>query len=340
MLPDPAPTVAAPPPAPRARRRTATRQELALVAITLVWGGTFLTVQHGLAWSGPVAFVAMRFGVAALALAAISARVLRGLTRRELAVGSAVGVTLVLGYGLQSVGLQSIPSTTSAFLTALYVPAVPLLQWAALRRRPGPGAWAGVALAFVGVLLLTGADLGGVRLGPGEVATLVGALAVAAEIVLIGRFAGTVDARRVAVVQLASCAVLAAVAWPFTGEGLPRPSWELLAIVVALGVATAVIQVTMNWAQRAVSPTRATVIYAGEPVWAAVFGRVAGERLAGTSLAGAALVLAAVLVSELTPRRREPADEPVPPVPAATVSAGDGSRQGTLARTAAGADGS
>jgi formate hydrogenlyase subunit 4 len=35
----------------------------------------------------------------------------------------------------------------------------------------------------------------------------------------------------------------------------------------------------MNWAQRSVSPTRATVIYTGEPVWAGIFGRIAGERL-------------------------------------------------------------
>jgi len=63
-----------------------------------------------------------------------------------------------------------------------------------------------------------------------------------------------------------------------------------------------VIQVAMNWAQRTVSPTRATVIYAGEPVWAGIFGRLAGERLPGIALLGAALIVAGVIVSEMKGR--------------------------------------
>jgi drug/metabolite transporter (DMT)-like permease len=60
----------------------------------------------------------------------------------------------------------------------------------------------------------------------------------------------------------------------------------------------------MNWAQQSVSPTRATVIYAGEPVWGGIVGRLAGDRLPGLALAGAALIVAGVLVSELRPRPR------------------------------------
>jgi drug/metabolite transporter (DMT)-like permease len=60
----------------------------------------------------------------------------------------------------------------------------------------------------------------------------------------------------------------------------------------------------MNWAQRSVSPTKATVIYAGEPVWGGIVGRLAGDRLPAAALAGAALIVAGVLVSELEPRPR------------------------------------
>lgn len=55
----------------------------------------------------------------------------------------------------------------------------------------------------------------------------------------------------------------------------------------------------MNWAQKSVSPTRATLIYAGEPVWAGLVGRIAGERLPALALLGGALIVAAVIVSEL-----------------------------------------
>ena len=63
--------------------------------------------------------------------------------------------------------------------------------------------------------------------------------------------------------------------------------------------ASALIQFVMNWAQRMVDPTRAAIIYAGEPVWAGVFGRVAGERLPLLALFGGCLVVLGVLVSEL-----------------------------------------
>ena len=59
----------------------------------------------------------------------------------------------------------------------------------------------------------------------------------------------------------------------------------------------------MNWAQRTVDPARATLIYAGEPVWAGIFGRIAGERLP-LALVGGALVVLGVIVSEWKPRLR------------------------------------
>ncbi len=59
----------------------------------------------------------------------------------------------------------------------------------------------------------------------------------------------------------------------------------------------------MNWAQKSVSPTRATIIYASEPVWGGVGGRMAGDRLPALALLGAALIVAGVVVSELKPRR-------------------------------------
>jgi drug/metabolite transporter (DMT)-like permease len=89
-----------------------------------------------------------------------------------------------------------------------------------------------------------------------------------------------------------------------TGESPPPSSDYLLYSAIGLGLASALIQLTMNWAQRSVSPTRATVIYAGEPVWAGIVGRLAGERLPGVALLGGALIVIGVVVSELRIRRK------------------------------------
>ncbi|WP_447412908.1 EamA family transporter, partial [Clostridium perfringens] len=96
--------------------------------------------------SGPLFFVGLRFVTAGLVGLALFGRTMRGVTRVELVAGSAVGVTIFLGYALQTYGLQTVSSSTSAFLTALYVPMVPLIQWAVLRRPPKAVTWAGIGL--------------------------------------------------------------------------------------------------------------------------------------------------------------------------------------------------
>ena len=277
--------------------------ELVLVFITMLWGGTFLLVHNVMTVSGPMFFVGLRFAAAALFVGVVSARALPGLTFTELKAGMLIGVSIMLGYGLQTMGLQTISSSQSAFITALYVPFVPLLQWLVLGRRPGLMPSIGICLAFIGLMLLAGPEGGSLHFSEGEVVTLVSAVAIAAEIILISRYAGQVDVRRVTVVQLATASLLAFLMIVPTQERIPDFSWLLLASAIGLGAMSAVIQVAMNWAQKSVSPTRATLIYAGEPVWAGIVGRIAGERLPGVALLGGLLIVIAVVVSELKVRR-------------------------------------
>ncbi|MCC9006515.1 DMT family transporter [Pseudomonas putida] len=279
------------------------KAELVLVFITILWGGTFLLVHNVMTVSGPMFFVGLRFAAAALFVGVVSARALPGLTFTELKAGMLIGVSIMLGYGLQTMGLQTISSSQSAFITALYVPFVPLLQWLVLGRRPGLMPSIGICLAFIGLMLLAGPEGGSLHFSEGEVVTLVSAVAIAAEIILISRYAGQVDVRRVTVVQLATASLLAFLMIVPTQERIPDFSWLLLASAIGLGAMSAVIQVAMNWAQKSVSPTRATLIYAGEPVWAGIVGRIAGERLPGVALLGGLLIVIAVVVSELKVRR-------------------------------------
>ncbi len=162
------------------------RHEAALIAITMVWGATFLTVQWAMHYSGALFFVGIRFLVAGGMTMLVFAGAMKGLTRRELYAGTAIGAALFLGYALQSHGLKTITSSQSAFITALYVPLVPLLQWLVLRRPPRLMSWVGIALAFAGLVLLAGPDAGRFTLSAGEIVTLLSALAIAAEIILIG----------------------------------------------------------------------------------------------------------------------------------------------------------
>ncbi|STS89646.1 putative transmembrane protein [Klebsiella variicola] len=97
----------------------------------------------------------------------LSLRTLRGLTWLEVKAGVAIGVAIALGYGLQTWGLQSISSSKSAFITAMYVPLVPLLQWLCLGRMPGVMSCVGIVLAFIGLILLAGPENNLLALGVG-----------------------------------------------------------------------------------------------------------------------------------------------------------------------------
>lgn len=274
--------------------------QLALVLITMVWGGTFLTVQYALHFSSPMFFVGCRFAVAALTLLLVSLKSMKGITLKDLGAGIAIGLVIVGGYGTQTVGLQTIPSSESAFLTSLYVPLVPILMWLIFRKVPHMMTWVGATLAFVGLVLLTGNGFEKISLSFGQLVTVLGSLAIALEIIFISYFAGKVNLRRVTVIQLAVASLVSFAIMPVVGEHtIPAFSWPLALLAVALGLASALIQFVMNWAQRMVDPSRAAIIYAGEPVWAGIIGRIAGERLPVIALLGGALVVLGVLVSEL-----------------------------------------
>ena len=139
-----------------------------------------------------------------------------------------------------------------------------------------------------------------------------------AEIILIGLYAKKVDSRRVTFVQLLTAGLVSFALMPIMGEAVPAFSWLWAGAAIGLGLASAIIQLTMNWAQKSVSPTRAPVISAGEPVWGGIVGRLAGDRLPALALAGAGLIVAGVLASEAKfgrgkKTRQTDAKRPAPP---------------------------
>lgn len=284
----------------RARRAA----DAALVTAAVLYGGTFLVVQEGVEDLTPAGFLALRFTLAAALLAPLALRALR---RRGEPAGRLVrdaslpGGALFAGYLAQTAGLRTTTSSVSAFLTGLYSVFTPLLLAAGRRRLPDGRTLAGLAAAVAGLYLLTGADL---RLGRGEVLTLVGALAFALWIV-----AQDAPARRHPAVALvtAQLAVVAAASWPAVAvSGLGEVTAVAVAAVVSTAVAaTAVALVLQLWGQARVGASRTAVLLLLEPVAAGLLGRLAGEHLGASGVAGAALVLAAILAVETGSDARE-----------------------------------
>jgi len=190
--------------------------ELALVAATVAYGSTFKLVQNALLDVTPVGYMMLRFGVAALALAPFALR--NGWRNREPgAVPTGDGLALFtriavvfgvigwVGYWFQNTGLQHTTTSDSAFITGLFVVFTPVIETVARRRMPAGLVMAAVAMAAVGLFLLTGARLG---LGRGNALTLGCAAAFGLWIYVGGQLANRFDPVALTCVQLATMTAL------------------------------------------------------------------------------------------------------------------------------------
>ena len=152
-------------------------------------------------------------------------------------------------------------------------------------------------------MFLTGNGFGAIQLSFGQVLTILGSIAIALEIIFISYFAPKVNTRRVTVLQLIFASLFCFLMAPMVGETqLPDFHPRLIMILIGLGIASACIQLVMNWAQEMVDPSQAAIIYAGEPIWASLFGRLVGERLPALALLGGLMVVLGVIASEWKPQ--------------------------------------
>ncbi|MCR5813389.1 MAG: DMT family transporter [Desulfovibrio sp.] len=278
-------------------------EEWTLCLVTMLWGGTFLIIRFAMQACGPFYFVGLRFACAGLVLLFLSLPLLKKISMQEMVGGVVIGVTIFLGFGLQTLGLVDIPAAKSAFITAFYVPLVPIFELLILHRRPDRYVWLGMAFAFPGVLMVAWPEQMALGFGRGEFVTMICAVVFALEIVLLAIFAPNCNTRRMVTVEALVCSFLSFACMPLVGESVrPLPLW-LVACLLGLGLVTAFIQSLLTWAQKSVPPSRATLIYAGEPVWAGLFGSLAGERLGSLALLGCVLVITGTLVSSRKQKR-------------------------------------
>ena len=268
---------------------------LALVAVTVVWGLTFVQVKDAVAVYPVLPFLAVRFAIATAVLAPFGWVRVRGLGRGGLGAAALAGVLLAAGYTLQTVGLERTSVSSAGFVTGMYVVITPILAYALFRIRVGAAAWAGVALATLGLGLLAGVHGGGVA---GELYVLGGAAVYSLQIVLMERYAPLYDAIGFTLLELlATFAVLAVAAVPTAA--VPH-GWTVWGALLVTGIfASALGFLVQTWAQRETSATRTALVFALEPVWAALFGFwLAGDRLGVAGWSGCAVIMAGIVLAE------------------------------------------
>src|ERR671933_818399 len=268
-----------------------------LVAVTAVWGWTFVVVQDGIAIYGVIPFLTARFVLAGAALSPIYAR---RLTRGTLIVGGAIGVVLAASYLFQTLGLLFTTPTNSGLITGLFVVFAPLADRLLFGANLSRQVLLAVGLSLVGMVLLAGGGPKGANWG--DLLTLLCASALGLHIALLSRYAASHEAGALTLAQILAVALIFVVLWPFSGPvALPQAGvWVGLLVTGLLASAGAFLVQTK--VQQHVPAARTAIILTMEPVFAALFGYwLAGDRLAALQILGALMILSALVIGEVLP---------------------------------------
>ena len=277
---------------------------LALWATCLIWGVAFPLAKLALTDISPMLFTAVRF----LTATAMLAPALRHATREEWRAGGWLGFLLALAFSTQTIGLDLTTASRSGFITALYIPFTPLIVALVFRRLPTAAATAGIAVAMIGMVLLTRPGRLEDGLNTGDLLSLVCAALFAAHMVVTGFFARRHAVERLMMTQVATAAVLTTVLTPMLESPRLDPTPLLLGVVVYEAVLASILAIQLQLAaQRVLSATYAALVYSLEPVLATIAAMVLiGDRLAGLQWAGGGLILAGSLLPELSRLIRRP----------------------------------
>ncbi len=272
---------------------------LLLLGVTAVWGWTFVLVKDAVTQYPTLPFLAVRF---ALALVVMAAVVHRLPSRATLARGAVIGTALATGYLFQTVGLQFTSPGNAGLITGLFVVFTPLIERLSGRPVP-PKTYLAVVVALLGTGLLAGFGTSGLNLG--DLLVVGCAIAFAVHIVLLSRWSPGLPSGPLAMVQMATATLL------FTAGSIPQvpttphPGGTVLIAIAITGVfASALAFFIQTWAQVHLTASRTALVLATEPAWALAFSVIlTGQRLGPIQAFGAALMLIAIIGHEIAPAR-------------------------------------
>ncbi len=287
---------------------TRLKADLALAFCTAIWGATFLVVQDALRDASVLAFIALRFALAGVLMAAIFLTDLRRLSRAEVRAGVLIGLFLFLGYAFQTNGLRFTTPSKAGFINGSGVVLVPVLLAVFWGRKINGWVWGGAVAAFAGLYLMsvpTGAG-GWAALNTGDILVFIAAIIWALHIILVAKYSPRHSIGALSFLQVATTAALAAVAMPvfhalgwetMRMEWTSGLAWRLLVTAVGCTALGFSVQV---WAQRHTTPTHIAILFTLEPVFAALTSFIVlHERLGPRALTGGGLILAGIFLAEL-----------------------------------------
>lgn len=285
---------------------------LALIAITAVWGSSFVII-HGLVERiPPIDFLGVRFAIAGALIGIIRWHALRQVPRFVWSRAIILGMIFALAQYAQTVGLAHTNASIAGFITGMYVVLTPVVLLVAFRVRVPAITWLAIAVATLGMAVL---KLDAWSAGFGEAITLLAALLYAIHIVLLGQWSTPSNQVELTTIQMMTLGVVFFIGALPGGIVMPEGALEWSQMVYMALVAGLLALAVQTWAQSRISAAKTAIILTGEPVFAAVFAVLfGGELLTGRMVGGGLLIVGAMLATELYPLLR-PRPLPAQPTP-------------------------
>ncbi len=319
-----------------------------MTVLIVIWSASYVSNKLALGSLSPPALLAVRFTLAGLCLLPF----LRGPVLADLArscrAGLVTGAVLAAGYLLQMAGMTETSASTGGLLAGLIVPLVALGGFVFFRARMGSLALTGLVLALAGIAAICVPAAPAAGGAPHD--TLRGILlqvgsstAYAGHILLLSRFGRSAPIVAFSLWQLfvvaGLCTAIALVQGRVAAGGAAAVVWDarLVGNLLYLAVfATAIGIGLQSKVQHEVAPTPLALLFALQPLFAALFGwALLGDRLGALQLAGGAAIVAGVVITSLERPRAAAGDgAAVPP------AIGPGRAAGPLAVAAVDRDGS
>lgn len=301
---------------------TKKRATLGLILVTLIWGLTFIWMDSAVAaalihkpnlskQSLASSFVFFRFFIAAIILLPFIPNIKQAFTNIETRNGGIwLGIIVWLGFLFQMIGIvyPDVTPAVSAFLTSLYVIFTAIIGLILGRQYLNRFMIIGVLLATFGAGWISGPPQLNFNLP--EWLTVMGAFMFAAHIIATDRITQNRDTIHLTIVMICTIATISILILPLfilrntdslmdILQLLLIPSYVLPLFCCAIfGSIFALLLLTVL--QKQLSPVRAAILYALEPVWAVIFSLMLGMENEDTYfwllVGGSALIIGNLIV--------------------------------------------
>lgn len=272
--------------------------DIGLLYTSLIWGATFFVVKNVLDFVHPVTLVAYRFIIAAIILLVILVIIKKNPWANP-KPGIILGVLMWFLYIFQTVGLKYTTASNSGFITGLFVLFVPILYLIIYKKLPPLNKNIAIVLCLVGLWILTGGVKG---INKGDLLSLVAAVTYALHLIITDKYAKQnidpyiLSFQQFLVVGLLGLITAFVIKAPL-GVSSNKAWFTLIFLAIFPTISAFIIQI---YAQRVVTPIKASLIFALESPFAAIFAwTLGGEPFKMIKALGGLIIFTATIISEL-----------------------------------------